>query len=246
MRITKGTSKTHARQCEACGIIFYVDGWNLKHNPCRACSVQCSGLLLAGKPGKNTKFVFTEEMDAKIRETYHQMTGGGQVKSLAKQLGIPRWRVSKRATELGVTNHRLHHENPWMDEEISILEKCAKMTPSNIVKNLKKGGFDRSSVAVILKRKRLNLLQSLEGQSATRLAGCFGIDSHAILAWIHKGLLKADRRGTDRTAEQGGDSWYIKDKNVKSFIVKNIGIIDIRKVDKYWFVALLAGGNEIL
>lgn len=42
---------------------------------------------------------------------------------------------------------------------------------------------------------------------------------------------------------QGGDIYFIRDKWVRDFILAYIAEIDIRKVDKYWFVDLLAGGN---
>ena len=36
--------------------------------------------------------------------------------------------------------------------------------------------------------------------------------------------------------------WWIKRKHVRDFVAESIGIIDIRKVDKVWFVDLLVNG----
>jgi hypothetical protein len=62
--------------------------------------------------------------------------------------------------------------------------------------------------------------------------------------WIESGDLKAIRRETARTELQGGDIWFIEKTAVKAFIIQNIGIVDIRKVDKFWFVEMLTGGEN--
>ena len=49
----------------------------------------------------------------------------------------------------------------------------------------------------------------------------------------------------NRTPQQGGNAWLIKDKDVRDFIVNNVNLIDLRKVDKYWFVGLLTGEDLI-
>jgi hypothetical protein len=33
--------------------------------------------------------------------------------------------------------------------------------------------------------------------------------------------------------------WFIREKNIREFIVNNPGMIDLRKVDKFWFIDLL-------
>ena len=88
----------------------------------------------------------------------------------------------------------------------------------------------------------MRFLQNLPGQSLTSLSFCFGVDSSVVARWIKKGLMKTQKRGTARTEDQGGDSYYIKDIWVRNFIVDNVGILDFRKIDKYWLVDLLSGG----
>ena len=82
--------------------------------------------------------------------------------------------------------------------------------------------------------------------SASALAQLFGVDPKRVTGWILRGLLKAERRGTDRVATQRGDSWWIHRRAVRRFIIDNASAFDIRKVDKFWFVDLLAneGGGE--
>jgi hypothetical protein len=114
------------------------------------------------------------------------------------------------------------------------------MTPERIRLALKMAGFNRSTTGILLKRKRLGMLQNMPGQSATSLAKCFGADAKMITGWIENGWLKAEKRGTHRTEKQGGDMYYILTSDVREFIIDNIGVIDIRKVDKFWFVDMLA------
>lgn len=186
------------------------------------------------------KYFFTLEIDECIRRVYRTNTGNGEVNELARRLGMPRWAVQKRAREIEAYEIKIK-EPKWSEKEIQVLERVAHTQPEAIRRHLKKHGFNRSTTGIILKRKRLRLLKNLEGYSATNLAGCFGVDVKTITRWINLGYLKAKRRGTARTEKQGGDQWWVKEKSIKSFIVENIGLIDIRKVDKFWFVDLLIG-----
>lgn len=72
------------------------------------------------------------------------------------------------------------------------------------------------------------------------MASEFGVDIKVVTRWIDQGWLVAGRRGTKRVESQGGDQWWIKRKHVRDFVIESIGIIDIRKVDKVWFVDLLS------
>ena len=82
-----------------------------------------------------------------------------------------------------------------------------------------------------------------KGYSGRKVAEGFGIDSHSVcvLKWIQDRLLKAKKRGTKRTElhGEGGDIYYIKDKDIRQFIIENIEIIDLRKVDKFWFIDVM-------
>jgi hypothetical protein len=146
------------------------------------------------------------------------------------------WAVSRRALQLGVRASHIK-EPVWSDAELHILELNAMLSPEVIQRKLRAQGYTRSVAAVNLKRKRLHLRQQQVPCSAHAVAECFGIDRHAVLRWIEKGLLKASKKGTKRE----NDEWHIEDRHIRQFIVENVGIIDIRKVDKVWFVELLTG-----
>lgn len=150
------------------------------------------------------KYFFTTEADEEIRYVYRERgTGRGEVAKLAQRLGMPRWRVSRRAREIGAYLPRIK-EPPWSERELAILERNAHKHPETIARILKRNGFVRSATAVLLKRKRQRLLQNLGGWPACEVAQCFGVDTKVITSWITRGYLKATRRGTQRTAAQGG------------------------------------------
>ncbi|MDR9502676.1 MAG: hypothetical protein RI601_12865, partial [Desulfurivibrionaceae bacterium] len=103
-------------------------------------------------------------------------------------------------------------------------------------------GHQRSATAIAVKRVRLKCdTIDIDNYTATQLAGELGVDIKTVTRWIEKGWLTATRKGTKRTAAQGGDQWHIKRKHIREFIIESIGIIDIRKVDKVWLVDILTG-----
>ena len=201
------------------------------------------------RPPRRSKprtYVFTPEQDALIRRTYEGGTGqfigkGPVIRLLALRLGVPKWRVCRRAKEIKAYQPRVK-ELPWSERELHILELNALLTPIRIRLKLKAQGFTRSENAIKIKCTRRHMKQQMNKGSARAIAACFGVDASTVSdQWIRKGLLKAKRRGTLRTPQQGGDEWLIKEKDIRDFVIQHVGIIDFRKVDKYWLTALLAG-----
>ena len=56
-------------------------------------------------------------------------------------------------------------------------------------------------------------------------------------------MLRATRRGTERTERQGGDTYWIAHKAVHAFVLTYPDEIDLRKVEKWWFLDLLTAGR---
>jgi hypothetical protein len=191
---------------------------------------------------KPVKYTFTPEQDKIIFHVYREMQYTQKrawVKELAKRFGVPSWKISRRARLIGAYEPRVK-ESPWSSGELHILELNALYSCEVIQRKLKAQGFIRSIAGIDVKRGRLRLREKHNPCSAQAVASCFGIDVHTVLRWIEKGWLKACRKGTRRSGLQGGDEWIIKEKDIRDFIVKNIGLIDLRKVDKFWFVDILA------
>ena len=193
------------------------------------------------------KYVFTAAMDAEITKSYQEnvSSGGNRVnaprRALSERLGIPRSTISARAAVLGIIP-TTRTSKAWSDEELTILEHHAHKSLHTIKYHLKRKGYARSLSSIRHCLNRSNLLKNLKGQSATSLALCFNVKPTVVTGWIRRGHLKAKRRGTARTTQQGGDAWFITDRQVRDFIVRYIEVIDFRKIDKYWLVDLLAGG----
>lgn len=237
---------TITRTCP-CGTKFFFGEEELaRRNPTYCCD-DCRRKYFTG-PG-TCKYILPPNADDLIRKAYQEEVGikscaqgNHPIKNLAKKLKVPRWKITRRAQSLGlITKNR--KEPDWSARELKILESQARFSPETIRLKLKKQGFARSVVGIVMKRKRMRFLQNLGGQTANSLSQCFGIDRKTIGRWISKGYLKTKKRNTNRTSAQGGDAYYIKDRWVRDFIVENIDMIDIRKVDKYWLVDLLAGGE---
>lgn len=222
--------------CEACG--FAGRQWRRDKAP-RACNRSCLKKI-KWHPGKKVKHVVTPEMHKAIRTAYATGTGRNEINDLARIIGLPRWKVSRYAISQGWIA-RTNKEPDWTEKELEILERSAHRSPDVIQRHLKRAGFARSVTGIVLKRKRMRYLMNLEGQSARALAACFGIDEHTVTRWINRGQLRAMKRGLHRTPQQGGDIYLIKDDWVRAFILENVAEVDLRKVDKYWFVDMIAG-----
>ncbi len=187
---------------------------------------------------KPVKYPITPEAHIKIKNTYKTNTGSNQVNILADQLQLPRWKVSRYAIRQGWIAKQKKAPN-WTDPEKKILERNAHLTPERIQLRLKMAGYRRSTTGIVLKRKRMRLLMNLRGYTARSLAECLGVDVHFVTRAIRHGKLKAKKRGTRRTAVQGGDMWWIMPGAIREYILDCLYEIDIRKVDKYWFVDLM-------
>lgn len=203
---------------------------------------QRAGILGLKRPHKQPRrkepWTTNQFIDDRIRRAYANPTNNS-VKDCARAVARPRWWVSKRATALGLIAPRFR-EPRWTAAEDELLAQHAHKHPKSIQGILRRHGFQRSETAITVRRKRLSL-SSIDPDTYTSrgLAMMLGIDSHAVTNWINKGWLKAKPRGTDRTAVQGGDMWSIKRRDVRKFIIENTAAVDIRKVDKHWFVDLL-------
>lgn len=188
------------------------------------------------------KYLPTAESDHLIRNAYlRQRTGDrAALKLVTRELGWTRSAVSKRGAELGVTRVK---EKPWCEQEELLLERFGYLAPTGIQRKLAEAGFARSVAAIQVKLNRNRIKSNLGGYSACSLADALGVDVRKVLKWIQNRFLKAERRGTERTAEQGGDMWWISDRSVRRFVLRFPEEIDLARVEKIWFLNLLTDGK---
>ncbi|MCK5342566.1 MAG: hypothetical protein KAR20_04130 [Candidatus Heimdallarchaeota archaeon] len=186
------------------------------------------------------KYLFTSEMDKELLYTYSINTDNKpRLINLAKKFNMPRWVLYQRALKIGAVKSS-HQKKLWKDEEINILEKNAQYAPLTIKKRLEKAGFQRSTASIVLKRKRMRLLSNLEGMSACLCAEFLGVSLRIVLNHIKAGLLIAEAIRQDR---QGKINYFIREKNIRKFIIDNPSLIDLRKVEKHYFIELLTNGG---
>jgi hypothetical protein len=188
------------------------------------------------------KYRPTEQIDGRIREAYLRMRLGDRtaLKVVSWELGWTRSAVSKRAAELGLTRVK---EHVWSDQEEQILRRFGHLAPSGMQRKLAEAGFVRTVAAIQIKVNRDRIKSNLDGYSACRLADALGVDVKKVLRWIQQGILRAERRGTDRLPQQGGDTWWIPDASVRKFILRFPGEIDLARVEKIWFLNLITNGK---
>jgi len=186
------------------------------------------------------KYIFTPEMDKEILYTYSINTDSRpRVINLAKKFNMPRWALYQRALKIGAVTSS-HQKKKREKDEVSILKQYARYEPQTIRKKLQKAGFQRSIASIVLKRKRMRLLSNLEGVSACLCAEFLGVDLHWVLNHINTGSLTAEVIRRDR---EGKANYHIREKDLRKFIINNPALIDLRKVEKYYFIELVANGG---
>jgi len=189
------------------------------------------------------KYQPNEVIDREIRAAYDRLRKNSVIGALclaARRIGWPKWAVTKRGRSLGLGRVK---EPFWTEPEIKILEKWGWIGDDRLAMKLKAVGFPRTATAVHLKRKRMRINVNGDWYSATSLSEALGVDVHKVMRWIKAGLLKADRRGTLRTQNQGGDTYLIVRKAVKDFVLRCPDEYDLGKVEKFWFLDLITDGK---
>jgi hypothetical protein len=100
----------------------------------------------------------------------------------------------------------------------------------------------RTATAIHLKLRRMRFKSDPSFYSGKGLADALGIDSRVVTRWIKVGHLRAQLRGIKRIPEQGGDTYLIREKDARRFILHHPPEIDLRKVDQLWFLDLMTNG----
>lgn len=188
-------------------------------------------------------YVSTPQIDAEIREAYRKFREFNNRKAItlaARRIGWPRHVVTKRARVLGLSRAK---EKPWSDRELSLIQQFGYLCDEKLSEKLRASGYNRTATAFHLKVKRMRIKSNSDWYSANQLAEAFGCDIHMVRRWIMSKALPAEKRGTDRTSAQGGDTWLIWHWDVQRFALAHPDEYDLAKVEKYWFLDLITGGK---
>jgi len=179
------------------------------------------------------KWFWTPEQDEHLRTNYDPNVKG-RAQALATALSVPRWVVTHRAVFLGVARIK---EPYWTPEEE---EYVGKNYARSALKAMHRK-LGRSEGAIRLKAKRLGYRKMGEGYTLSSLAQALGVDPHWVGNRVRSGALKATHRHSKRLPQQGGDAYYITDQAVVDFIRNHPMDIDLRKVDRLWFIEVMLG-----
>jgi hypothetical protein len=175
------------------------------------------------------KYFWTPDQDEIIRKRYDSRTQ--TITQLAERFNFPRWVICRRAAELGVARCK---EPFWSTADEAFLERnYPKRSIRFIAKKL-----GRTLTAVALKKKRLGITKTMEGYTLRGVCEGLGVDHHKVERWIRMGWLKVRGRGVDRPQ---GDYKYFTETRLRNFIRSHPDEIDLRRVDRLWFIDLLAG-----
>lgn len=228
------TNEAVGRECEGANCSAHVV---LKYgrycDPCRAKARR-----------KRKLYVSNDLIDQRLRAIYlkpdRKRSGDLSVKKLAAQIRWPKWALTKRAAQLGIARVKDAH---WSEPELAIMERYAWMSPDRIRLKLKAAGFMRTRTAIDIKMDRTYARRNTPYFTGRGLATLMGIDSHVVTRWINLGYLKAQRRGTERHAGNGGDMYLIHENDLRKFIYARPMEIDLRKVDQLWFLDFITEGK---
>lgn len=194
--------------------------------------------------GANLPYQHTLTTDALIREAYDKLRRFGNrrvLPALRDKLGWPKHVINKRGRELGLTRTK---EKPWSAKEQALLEKWAHLGLPRIRLKLRQAGFQRSETGIKLKMRRMLITQDTHDYfSPTKIALAMGIDSHKVMTWIRRGWLRAEKKGTVRTAQQGGDSYLVHRNELRRFLLNHPDEYELGPAEKFWYIDLVSGGR---
>lgn len=155
--------------------------------------------------------------------------------------------VSDRLVALGLSTR--HKKEPlWTAAEDELMTKAPLHHLDRAARMFREHGFHRSPTAIMVRAKRLNISRraAREELSARQAAKILGIDDKSITGRILSGELPAVKREDNRRVQQGGSSWDIKPSDLRKWILDNIDVVDLRKVDKVSFILLIAGSSGVI
>lgn len=197
------------------------------------------GLKAAGIQLNRKRYTTDEFIDAAIIKAYQGTPDAGAITALSKRIMRPRRWIYDRALKLGVVQPRIK-ESAWTKEELELLEQHAHKAPQVIARIFRTKGYKRTPTAIMVKRKRLQLdTRDYDHYTAREVGRLMGVDGKTVTRWIELYGLPAKRRGTRRTEGQHGDEWRISVHALRSWIAHNAAHVDLRKVDRFWFIDLL-------
>ena len=193
-------------------------------------------------PQARRKYQATETIDEAIRQAFGKKYDRlGCIRNAMRATGWPDNAVSRRACELGLTHPR--SDVPWTDEEEQVLAEFAHQSIPSIQLHLKQRlGKHRTFSSISVKRTRMGLLKNLHGMDLRHLSEALGFGQVMVRRWLDAGKIRAILRFPELQSV-GRHIWFFPNEEIRRFILANIEVIDLARVEKFWFVDLIANGQ---
>lgn len=186
---------------------------------------------------RRRKWIWTPEEEALLLRYYDGHRE--HLKRLYRRLRrFPTWVIRKKAGDLGLARHK---EPRWTVAEEEFVERHI----GTLAWKKMADKIGRTVVATKLHAKRMGLRKTKIGLTANSAARLLGCDIHKVTGWIGRGWLPSVRRGTDRQPVQGGDAWLIQPNAMRRLVIAHPEEIDLRRVDKLWFIDLMVGRFDL-
>lgn len=184
----------------------------------------------------------TPELDRAIVLAYNSPRHGN-CKRVADQFGVEIGWVKSRARQLHLTRG-LGYKTPWSPEEDAMLEELHERGGVRFIHNrMVAAGYPRSMHAILLRASALCLSwKNRDTYNANELGKIMGVDGKTIINWINKGVLKAHRENVSGISNREEPyHWMIHHRDVRKFLIEEVGRYSLATVDRYWYVSTLAG-----
>jgi hypothetical protein len=192
----------------------------------------------------------TPEVHERLRVVYQYQgqkrqrrpQGVPTVRELAEEVGVSKKILCDYAARQGWVTPK---EKPWTRAELRLLDKYAHLSPAMIQRHLKAAGCLRSEMGIRVMRTRRKAHKGSPYYSSHAMTQLFGIDSHTLdRVWLRKypDELKYELKG-ERQRRQAGDIKLFHVDTIRQFVINHPEEIDLRKVDKMWFLWLVTEGK---
>ena len=118
----------------------------------------------------------------------------------------------------------------WTQQELYILQEHSHFHAQTIARKLSQRGFKRTPREI-----ETRLLDHDVRPAYEQLATCFGVSPRVIERWARDAGLPAKALGPIQD-----DKWHVNESSLKKWILDHVCLIDLSRVDKFWFVDILA------
>jgi hypothetical protein len=227
------------RVCQVCDTAFQIPQCQAhKANYGKYCSKACRiqarvlGLTTAGT-GKHTKYVWEPWMDELVRQRYDSQPR--TIDWLQTQIPFPRPIIQQRAQKLGVARLRTPG---WTEAELAYVH--THLGHEAVPAIAKKLGRSQTAIRLMAKRRGINK-HTTGGYTANSLVSLLGWQHHRTKQLVERGWLQATRRQM-AYGDKRPDAYLITEEALYRCLIAHPELIDLRRVDKDWFLDLVTKG----